>query len=454
MNKDPEAVVMTEGKPLPIIIRFSIPLVLSAFFQQLYSFVDSMIVGRCISTEALAAVNLTYSLNFMLLGLTMGSALGFCVPFAQEVGAKNREEISRYFWNGLYLSVALSLAASVIFVPLTPALLRLINTPEELFGMSSAYLTIIFAGLTVTTLYHYFAGIMRALGDSKHPFYFLLISSGINIILDLIFIVVFNMGVAGAAIATVISQVISAGLCIWYLLGRMKAIERRPVDGGESFMNPARENIKRLIVIGLPMGLELSVNSIGSVILQGCVNMLGAVVVAAVAAGEKIRSMLTLPLENLGTAMSTYTAQNYGARRTDRIKDGIKSSILILVCYCAFAWVLVLLLKKPLVSLLLGREVNETFTATVKYLSIISTLFVFHGGLQIFRNILQGMGHSTAALLSGVMEIIGRVIGGTLAVRLVSFNIVCVSNPMAWILAGAYCAGMTMLYLKKLGVRS
>ena len=444
---DNKMIDMTEGKPLPIIIRFSLPLVLSAFFQQLYSFVDSIIVGRFIGTDALAAVNLTGSINWVIMGITMGSALGFCIPFAQSVGAKDDEAISEYFWNGLYLAILLAVVASLITVPLTPTILGWINTPDTLSGMSSEYLRIILAGMTATTLYNYSAGILRALGDSRTPFRFLLISSAVNIVLDAILIIVFDMGVAGAAIATVFSQVLSFVMCMIYLFVRMHAI--KTIDkNGKGLCGIKGGRLKTLAFVGIPMGFELSVNGIGSVILQACVNTLGVVAVSAVAAAEKIRSMITLPLENLGSAMSTYTAQNYGAKKTNRITAGIKSSLIILVSYCAFAWLLVLVLKRPLTYLMLGVWDGEVFDSTVLYLGIISCLFVFHGALQIFRNIIQGMGHSTAAVLSGVMEIIGRVIAGGLAVRYAAFKIVCLANPLAWLLAGAYCIIMTAYYVK------
>ena len=408
-----------------------------------------MIVGRCISAEALAAINLTSSLNFVIMGLTMGASLGFCVPFAQAVGARKQDLVSRFFWNGLYLAAGLSLLGSLLAVPNTYNLLVLIRTPDNLINMSAEYLRIILIGLLITTMYHYMAGIMRSLGDSAHPFYFMLAGNIINIILDLLLIVVLDMGVAGVAVATIASQLISVILCVFYLFSKIKAIEKEGADG-TNYRLPNSYCIKQLITIGLPMGLELSVNGIGSVILQSCVNQLGSVVVTAVAAGEKIRSMITLPLENLGSAMSTYTAQNYGAQNKRRIYMGIRSSMLILTIYSIAAWLLVFFLKEPLVYLLLGTTDGDYFQATTTYLALISTMFFLHGALQIFRNILQGMGHSVSAILSGVFEIIGRVIGGSLAVHFISFKLVCFSNPMAWGLAAAYCLLMTLFYLRRL----
>ncbi len=444
---DRNTIDMTEGRPLPVIIRFSVPLILSAFFQQLYSFVDSVIVGRLIGVDALAAVNLTAPLTYLFLGLTIGSTLGFCVPLAQAVGAGDREDMSRYFWNGGALCLALSLLP-IAAVPCAEPLLRLISTPDEYMPMSASYLRVILLGQFTAIAYNYGAGVLRAFGDSKHPFRFLLIASSVNVALDILFISAFHMGVAGAAVATVISQSISAALCFRHLFVRTGRIERR--DGsGNDFARLSPGHLRTLCVIGLPMGLELSVNSIGTAILQSCVNRMGAATVAAVAAGEKIRSMLTLPLENLGTAASTYTAQNLGAKKPDRIRQGIRSCVIIIIFYCAFAWVLVFALKGSLVHLLLGNDAPDVTEMAVRYLSVISCLFFFHGILQLFRSVLQGMGHSGVAVASGFMEIAGRIVGGNSAVHFASFLIISLSNPMAWILAGSYCVVMTIIMLRK-----
>ena len=390
---------LTRGEPLPLIVRFSWPLVLSAFFQQLYSFVDSVIVGRFVGVDALASVNLVYPIVFILLGLTMGSALGFCVPYAQAVGAKDHASASRYFWNGLYAVVALSLLPAALAFPAATPLLRLIHMPASLLSAAASYLTIILLGQVTVIAYNFAAGIIRAHGNSRRPFHFLLLGCAVNLVADLLFIVGFGWGVAGAAWATVIGQAVSA-VCAFAYLRRMRVIATVDTSGSLRTLNGPV--IRRLGTVGLPMGLELAVNGIGSLILQACVNTMGAAVVAAVAAAEKIRSLITLPMEHLGAAMSTYTAQNIGAGRIDRVRGGIRAALTILIAYCITAFGLVLVLRGPLVDLLLGPAVPEISTFAERYLIVVAVFFTLHALLQVFRGVVQGMGYGMPALASGV----------------------------------------------------
>ena len=440
---------MTRGRPLPLLVRFAVPLILGSLFQQLYSFVDTAIVGRCISAEALTAVGVTGSLNFLVLGFTMGSAMGFCIPIAQSVGAGEQDAVSRNFWNGLYLSTGIGLVISVGVSFFTRPLLVLMRTPEELLDMAATYLTIILLGQLTTVLYNYFAGVLRAFGDSKRPFWFLVISSCLNVVLDLVFILVIPMGVAGAAVATVISQAVSVGLCIWWLWKKMNVIHTKN-RRGENLTEVQPQAMKKICIIGLPLGLEYSVCSIGNVVLQSSINSLGTVVAAAQVCGEKIRAIATMPMESVGMAMATYAGQNFGAKRMDRIKSGIRAGLTIQWVYSAAAWAVLFLLKKPAVYLLLGETGSAEALASVEYLSVITTLFVFHGSLMIFRNTVQGMGFGASALASSVMEIIGRSAAGLLAVKFGSFFLICVSAPMAWALACFCCMGLCGYYIPKM----
>ena len=439
---------MTKGNPLPLLIKFAIPLVLGSIFQQLYSFADTAIVGRCIGVDALSAVGVTGALNFLVLGLTMGSAMGFGIPISQSVGAGNKEDINRYFWNGLYLSVAIGLVLSIGVSFFVRPLLVMMNTPAELLDMAVEYLQVIFIGQITTVLYNYLASVLRAFGDSKRPFYFLLVSSCLNVVLDFALILIIPMGVAGAAWATVISQGVSVALCAWWLGKKMNVLHKCD-ESGKSYMTLSKEHLKTACVIGIPLGLEYSVTSIGNVVLQSSINTLGAVVAAAQVCGERIRAIATMPMENVGMAMATYVGQNYGARRLDRIKEGVKSGMIIHIVYCILAWAVLFVLKKPLVYLLLGEVVSAEALASVEYLGVISTLFIFHGTLMIFRNTVQGMGYSMSALAASIMEIIGRSAAGILAVAFNSFFLICVSAPMAWILAMICCIILYLYYMRK-----
>ena len=275
-----------------------------------------------------------------------------------------------------------------------------------------------------------------------------MISSCINVVLDLVLILVIPMGVAGAAVATVISQGISVVLCILWLAKKMDVIHRYS-NSGEKLMAVSVSHMKNICIIGIPLGLEYSVCSIGNVVLQASINSLGAVVAAAHVCGEKIRQIATMPMESVGMGMATYAGQNYGAKRMDRIKSGIKAGLTIQATYCAVAWAVLFVLKRPAVYLLLGEVTSAEALASVEYLSIITTLFIFHGSLMIFRNAVQGMGFGVSALASAVMEIIGRSAAGLLAVHFGSFFLICVSAPMAWTLACVCCIGLCAYYIPK-----
>ena len=371
---------LTVGKPLFQILRFALPLVLGTLFQQLYSFADTVIVGRCLGTDALGAVGTTYSLNFLILGFVQGACVGFGIP--------------------------------------------------------------------ATVLYNYASSVLRALGDSQHPFYFLLVASVVNILLDYLFIVPLGMGVDGAAIATVLSQLLSGGLCAYWFFARTAKLE------GLSFRQPrtllSAGHCKRLAYIGLPMGFEYSVSAIGAVIMQDAINLLGSTAVAAQTAGEKIRQMFTLPMESVGMAMATYVGQNHGAHRTDRIQQGIKDGCMVQLLYCAVAWGVIFFIKPYAVGLVLSDADPAVTAGAIQYLSVMSMLFCFHGLLMIFRNTLQGLGYSVLAVVSGVGELIGRSLGGVLAVKTgLGYLGICLSNPFAWGLAMFYCLFMVCRILRR-----
>ena len=439
---------LTVGKPLFQILRFALPLVLGTLFQQLYSFADTVIVGRCLGTDALGAVGTTYSLNFLILGFVQGACVGFGIPVAETFGAKDKGGLRKYLFNGALLCVVLSVVFTIFTTLMAGPLLRLIHTPEELYADAVLYIRIIFLGIPATVLYNYASSVLRAMGDSQHPFYFLLAASVLNIGLDYLLIVPMGMGVDGAAIATVLSQLLSGGLCAFWFFTRTAKQEELTFRGQSSLLSAG--HCKRLAYIGFPMGFEYSVSAIGAVIMQDAINLLGSTAVAAQTAGEKIRQMFTLPMESVGMAMATYVGQNHGAHRTDRIKQGIKDGCMIQLTYCVAAWVVIFFVKPYAVGLVLGDADPAVTAGAIQYLAIMSMLFCFHGLLMIFRNTLQGLGYSVQAIISGVGELIGRSLGGLLAVKTgLGYVGICLSNPFAWGLAMLYCMFMVRRVLKR-----
>jgi len=435
---------LTEGSPILQILLFSLPLVFGTLFQQLYSFADTIIVGRFLGLDALGAVGITYSLHFLTLGFVQGFCIGLGIPLANSFGAKKKEDLHRYLWNGVWLCVGISLIFSVGMTLAAVPLLRMMHTPETMLDMAAEYIHIIFMGIPASVLYNFSSSALRAVGDSKHPFYFLLLSSVLNIVLDYVCIVPLQMGIAGAAFATVLSQLVSGLLNSWWLLSKNEIYEVRRAD-----MPFSAAHASYLCKIGIPMGFEYSVSAIGAVVMQNGINFLGSAAVAAQTTGEKIRQMFTLPMESVGMAMATYAGQNHGAGDIDRIKKGIKSGLVIQGCYCIITWIVIFMSKNALVYLVIGEKAGAEAEGAVQYLTIMSSLFFIHGSLMIFRNTLQGMGHSFQAILSGVGELVGRSLGGLLAIHFTSYTLICYTNPLAWGLALVYCIIRVLITLKK-----
>lgn len=437
---------LTQGPPLRQLLLFALPLVGGTLFQQLYSLVDTIMVGRFVGVDALAAVGTSYSLLFLTLGFVQGACVGFGIPLAQSFGSGDRAELHHYYWNGWRLAAALAVLLSVFFTVLAGCLLSLTQTPSDIYGQALTYARITFVGIPTCVLYHYSAAALRSVGDSRHPIYFLIGSSALNVLLDWLLIVPFRLGIAGAALATVISQLLGGLLCLWWLHARNDLMAC-----GREMRRFSLPHIRRLCAVGLPMGLEYSVSAIGAVIMQSAINLLGSAAVAAQTTGEKIRQLFTLPMESVGMAASTYVGQNYGAGRIDRIQQGIRAGLCIQAVYSAAAWCVLFAGKRPFVALVLGEASGEVADGALQYLTLISTLFLLHGALMIFRNTLQGMGHSLAAICSGVGELAGRSLGGWLAVTCGSFTLICLSNPMAWGLALCCCVVMVRPFLLRAG---
>ena len=308
MTKD-----MTQGSPLKLILAFAVPLMLGSLFQQFYNLADTIIVGRFVGVEALAAVGSVGGLNYLVLGFVNGIACGFSIPISWTFGAKDYKEMRRYTANTVWLSILFAVVLTVVTVALTRAVLVWTNTPANIIDLADVYIRTIFAGIPLTLLYNVTSALMRALGDSKRPLFFLLVASSLDIGLDLACIIVFDMGVFGAAFATVFSQGVAGVGSLLYILRHYHELRWSKDEGAFSLPHCAK-----LCSMGIPMGLQCSITAIGSVVLQGAVNGLGSDIVAAQTAGSKAAQFLCVPLESIGTAMTTYASQNMGAHDLKR----------------------------------------------------------------------------------------------------------------------------------------
>lgn len=425
MKKD-----MTSGSPWKLILAFGIPLVIGNIFQQFYNMVDSIIVGKYVGKAALAAVGSTGSLNFMIIGFGIGICSGFGIPIAQSFGGKKIKQMKEYIVNSFYLCAVITVVMTIVTVFTLPTILTWMQTPADIYDQAYGYIVVIFIGLFATMIYNMLSSILRAIGDSKTPLYFLILSSVINIILDLIFITQFKMGAPGAAYATVIAQFISGISCYVYMKKKTDIL---------TFEHDERTFQKHLCVkllqMGLPMALQFSITAVGSVVIQSAVNTLGSDVVAAVTAAMKISIMLTQPLETLGLTMATYGGQNLGANQIERIFKGVKVSYLIGAIYCVMAFVFVYLTSDYLSLLFIDAREIVIIGEIKQYLIANSICYYILSILFILRNLLQGLGYSFLAMFGGVAEMIARCIVAFCFVGTLGFNAICIANPLAWIFA-------------------
>lgn len=424
---------MTSGSPAKLIFGFAIPMFLGLLFQQFYSMVDTLIVGKFLGVNPLAGVGSTTSLNFMVLGFCMGVCNGFAIPVAQMFGAKEEHRLRRYVTNGAWLCIVFSIVMTLVVVAVCRPVLVLMQTPEEIFEYAYVYIVIVFWGIPCTFLYNILAAIIRSLGDSKTPVIFLAISSGINIVLDLVFVLVFGMGVEGPAIATVLAQGVSGIICLWYMYRKFSVLHASREE-----WRPEFSYMGKLCYIGIPMGLQYSVTAIGTLVLQAAVNGLGAAVVAGVTAGQKINAFIQCPLEALGQTMAPYAGQNMGAEKYDRIGKGLKSAVGMGFAVSVLCFVLAIFFGKQLTMLFVDASETTIISYSYQFLLYCTGGYCLLTLVNTVRFTIQGMGFSVFAILSGIMEMIARILAATVVVQMIGFAGTCLAHPMAWLFADVF----------------
>ena len=433
---------MTKGNPLKIFIFFSIPLLIGNVFQQLYSMVDTIIVGRFVGVEALAAVGSTGSMFFLVNGMILGLTSGFGVLVAQKFGAKDDVAIKKAVASNIILTLVLTVFITIIALLVKNPLLRMMNTPDNIFDDASTYITVIFAGIITQALYNMAAGILRALGDSKTPLYFLMVSSIVNVILDLVFIINFKMGVAGAAYATNIAQGFSAVLCLIYSYKKFQVLRLKKED----FKVELSYYTKHLKV-GVPMGLQFSVTAVGIIIVQSAINVFGSTVIASYTASSKVLQLVMQPATSFGVTIANYAGQNLGAGRFDRIKSGMKIMNKVSIITSLLAGLVLIFLGKYFVRLFIENPTAEIFTYSQLVFNYSAVFFIPLGFIFVYRNVLQGMGESFMPMMAGVLELIARSIVAFTLPKYIGFTGICLSDPVAWISASVF---LMITYYKKM----
>ena len=424
---------MTDGSPMKLILGFLIPMLFGLLFQQFYNMMDTIIVGKYLGVNALASVGSTGSINFMIVGFCIGVCSGFAIPVAQSFGNKNEKAMRRYAANGGWLTAIFSVVMTLAVCLLCRRILGLMKTPEEIFDDAYAYIFVIFLGIPATCLYNILAGIIRSMGDSTTPLIFLLISSVLNIVLDMFTIIVLNMGVAGAAWATVISQGISGVLCLFYMKKNYSVLK---MEGDE--WKPDIRAMITLCNMGIPMGLQYSITAVGSVILQTAVNSLGAVTVASVTAAGKISMFFCCPFDAMGSTMATYGGQNLGARKLDRIQKGVRDCAILGAGYAILAYVVIFMFSDTIALLFVNHSETEILKNTRQFLLTNAAFYFPLALINILRFMIQGLGYSRLAILAGVSEMAARTVMGFCLVPLLGFHAVCFANPLAWVAADLF----------------
>lgn len=424
---------MTVGAILPLLFNFTMPLLLGNLLQQTYSLVDAAIVGKFLGINALASVGASTSVVFLILGFCNGCCGGFGIPVAQKFGAHDYRTMRRLVAVSLKLAGIMSVAITLATCLLCSFILKWMQTPANIFEDAYYYLLITFIGIPCTFYYNLLSSILRALGDSKTPFWFLLFSTVLNILLDLLCIVVLKWGVAGAAIATVFSQGVSAVLCYFYMYRKFEILRTTPADRR---FRP--ELARQLIYIGAPMGLQFSITAIGSIMLQSSNNALGTACVAAFTAAMRIKMFFLCMLESLGIAMATYCGQNYGAGKPLRIWQGVKVASGMMVVYVLFVNLILWTSSEKFALLFVDPAEAEIIADTALFLHVSASFFPVLGLLCILRYSIQGAGYTRLAMFSGVSEMIARILVSLVAVPMWGFWAVCFGDPTAWVFADLF----------------
>lgn len=418
---------LTSGSPIKLITFFMLPIFLGNIFQQLYNLVDALIVGRIIGINALAAVGATSPIIFMIISFIFASTQGFTVITAQKFGAREYDLVKKSLAASIVLSAALTIIVTLISAPFAYQMLAFLRTPTDIIDMADTYLFIMLVGIFATVFYNLSSNVIRALGDSKTPLYFLIFASILNVFLDIYFIVNLKMGIAGAGWATVLSQAVSTVLCLAFMFWKFPILRLKKED-----WNVSKDFYMEHLRVGIPMGFQMSVLSIGIIALQFVLNGFGSVAVAAFTTAMRVDQLFTQVYLALGATMAVFAAQNFGAKKLSRIKEGAKASILIAFITSIFSILVLTFFSGDLVALFMSEVDPEVVRLAEIYLHILMIFFFFLGVLLIFRNILQGMGSVMAPLASGIAELIARTACAFIFGHYFGYVGICTATPAAW----------------------
>ena len=433
---------MTSGKPIKLIWNFTIPLLIGNLFQQLYNMADTFIVGRTIGVHALASVGSTGSIIFLILGFANGLTAGLAIPLAQRYGAKNYSGVKRSFYVSILISAVVAILLTILSMVFCRQILEIMQTPVEIIDGAYDYLMVIFAGIFSSMAFNLLSNIFRSIGDAKTPLYFLVIACIMNIILDVVFIARIGMGVEGAGYATVLSQIFSALACILYIWKKIPILRLNSKD----FVAKSLD-VKEHIRISFPMAFQSSIIAIGAIIIQITLNQLGATAVAAYTAAQKIDQVAILPMMSFGVTMATFVAQNYGAKKYDRIWRGVRDCIKLSLTFAISVGIILNLFSPIFIRAFVGVGHEEVVELGAIYFITNGTMYSLLSLLFIYRYTLQGVGKTFTPTVAGIMELCMRAFAAVVLSNLYGYTGATMSNPLAWL--GSLIPLMIAYYLFK-----
>ena len=433
---------MTSGKPIKLIWNFTIPLLIGNLFQQLYNMADTFIVGRTIGVHALASVGSTGSIIFLILGFANGLTAGLAIPLAQRYGAKNYSGVKRSFYVSILISAVVAILLTILSMVFCRQILEIMQTPVEIIDGAYDYLMVIFAGIFSSMAFNLLSNIFRSIGDAKTPLYFLVIACIMNIILDVVFIAGFGMGVEGAGYATVLSQIFSALACILYIWKKIPILRLNSKD----FVAKSLD-VKEHIRISFPMAFQSSIIAIGAIIIQITLNQLGATAVAAYTAAQKIDQVAILPMMSFGVTMATFVAQNYGAKKYDRIWRGVRDCIKLSLTFAISVGIILNLFSPIFIRAFVGVGHEEVVELGAIYFITNGTMYSLLSLLFIYRYTLQGVGKTFTPTVAGIMELCMRAFAAVVLSNLYGYTGATMANPLAWL--GSLIPLMIAYYLFK-----
>lgn len=419
---------MTKGSPIKLIVRFTIPLLIGNLVQQLYNFSDALVVGRAIGVNALAAVGATSGVISLIIGFAVGMTSGLGIPTAKAFGNQNKSEITRSFVTSIYITLGVSIIMTLFSYIFSRPLLLYMQTPSEIIDDAVLFSRVIFLGSGATMFYNLLNSQIRALGNSRTPLFFLVISCFINIILDLILVVGLNFGITGAAVSTVLAQIFSSVCCLLYIKYKIPELKLERTDFIFKW-----DDIRSHLSIALPMGFQQSIIAIGTVVLQSMLNTLGTTSIVAYTTASRIDQIAILPSASFGIAMATYTAQNLGAKKITRIRKGVHQTMILNCTLSLFIGLLIILFGENLVQMFVGPGQTEVLDLTNKYFLINSSMYWVLGILFTIRYTLQGLGKKAAPTLAGIFELFARIFAGLILIPSLGFLGAAMDSPLAWI---------------------